>query len=212
MDITELDISTWVEKEELADHMAKLAANAEEFLASIGKAPLEVYRIEQFKPTLQPVDTHGRFFVGDSYVVVKQFEEEYKIHYWHGNECTTDEMGSSAAFSVQISATLPKESSHCLELQGHETEDFESYFRGGIEYLPGGVESGFKMVEPKEFKTRLLHVKGKKSARILKSHSLLQASTRATSSSSRPTTRSSSGLATSAMSPREAKLSTTLKA
>jgi hypothetical protein len=46
MDITELDISTFLEKEELAEHMAKLAEHAEAFLASCGKDPLEVYRIE----------------------------------------------------------------------------------------------------------------------------------------------------------------------
>jgi len=27
-------------------------------------------------------------------------EKEYDIHYWHGKECTADEMGSSAAFTV----------------------------------------------------------------------------------------------------------------
>jgi hypothetical protein len=35
----------------------------------------------------------------------------------------------------------------------YESDLFMSYFRkmGGIEYLPGGVESGFKQVEKKEF-------------------------------------------------------------
>lgn len=90
MDITNFDISTWVEKEELSDYMAKLAANAEEFLASIGKQDLEIYRIEQFKPTIQPKESYGKFFQGDSYVVVKRHNDDsgnacaYKIHYWHG--------------------------------------------------------------------------------------------------------------------------------
>jgi len=39
-------------------------------MKSCGKEPLEVYRIEKFKPTLQPVESHGRFFEGDSYVVI----------------------------------------------------------------------------------------------------------------------------------------------
>lgn len=41
-----------------------------------------------------------------------------------------------------------------------------SYFKSGIEYLPGGIESGFRPVESTEPKTRLLAVKGKRSARI----------------------------------------------
>jgi hypothetical protein len=76
MDITNLDISTWVEKEELTDYMAKLAENAEAFLASIGKEDLEVYRIEQFTPTLQPKESYGKFYQGDSYVVVKMFRND----------------------------------------------------------------------------------------------------------------------------------------
>lgn len=122
MDITNFDISTWVEKEELAEYTAKLAANAEAFLATIGKEDLEVYRIEQFKPTLQPKESYGKFFQGDSYVVVKRHNDdsgnpcEYKIHYWHGQDCTSDEMGSSAAFTTQISDTMAVDSSHSLEL------------------------------------------------------------------------------------------------
>ena len=47
-----MDMSEFLEKEELQEHTAKLAANAEAFLASCGKLPLEIYRIEKFVPTL----------------------------------------------------------------------------------------------------------------------------------------------------------------
>lgn len=47
-----------------------------------------------------------------------------------------------------------------------ETQMFMSYFKGGIFYLEGGVESGFKHVEPKTYETRLLMVKGKRYPRI----------------------------------------------
>lgn len=161
MDITEMDVSEFLEKEELAEHSKKLAEHAEEFVASVGKEPLEVYRIEKFKPTLQDKKTYGKFYEGDSYVVVKQEEAEFNIHYWHGKEATTDEMGSSAAFTVQLSAKLPKESNHHLELQQEESDLFASYFKGGLEYLKGGIESGFKPVDEKEPVTRLLRVMGK---------------------------------------------------
>jgi hypothetical protein len=48
-------------------------------------------------------------------VVLKQEDKEYNIHYWHGKECTADEMGCSAFFSVQLSGVLNKSSSHHLE-------------------------------------------------------------------------------------------------
>lgn len=35
----------------------------------------------------------------------------------------------------------------------------------GLEYLPGGVESGFAKMEKDVYRTRLLHVKGKRVVR-----------------------------------------------
>jgi hypothetical protein len=48
------------------------------------------------------------------------------------------------------------------EVQGSESANFLALFKalGGIEYLPGGIESGFRHVGDKEFASRLLHVKG----------------------------------------------------
>lgn len=128
MDITDMDLSDFREKEEQVEYHKKLAEEAEAFMASCGKKPLEVFRIEKFTPTLQPEDTYGKFFEGDSYVVLKQHEAEYDIHYWHGKEATTDEMGCSAFFSVQLSARLPKDSHHHLEEQMYEGDQFLSYF------------------------------------------------------------------------------------
>ena len=115
MDVTDTDISKFLESEEAIAYAKQLAAACEEFLEGCGKQPLEVYRIEKFKPTLQPDDTYGKFYEGDSYVVLKEEEKLYQIHYWHGKECTADEMGSSAAFAIHLSGHLPKPSHHHLE-------------------------------------------------------------------------------------------------
>lgn len=73
-----------------------------------------------------------------------------------------DETGSAAALSVQLSANLKMGSRHHLELMGEESDLFLSYFKTGIFYLEGGVESGFKHVEPETYTKKLILVKGKR--------------------------------------------------
>lgn len=75
--------------EDLANYIAQMRAKAEAFFASAGKLDLEIYRIEQFEPILQAKETYGKFYKGDSYVVLKKQRNAYEIHYWHGNEATT---------------------------------------------------------------------------------------------------------------------------
>uniref|UniRef100_A0A8C4Q1S8 Gelsolin-like domain-containing protein n=1 Tax=Eptatretus burgeri TaxID=7764 RepID=A0A8C4Q1S8_EPTBU len=49
------------------------------------------------------------------------------------------------------------------EVQSHESELFRGYFKHGIIYKKGGLESGFNHVETNNYNVcRLLHVKGKK--------------------------------------------------
>jgi len=100
MDVTDIDISEFLEAGERVEISKQKAAEADAFMRSCGKNPLEVYRIEKFVPTPQAEATFGKFHEGDSYVICKKGDKEYDIHYWHGKECTTDEMGSSAAFTV----------------------------------------------------------------------------------------------------------------
>lgn len=47
-----------------------------------------------------------------------------------------------------------------------ESQQFLSYFKGGIFYLEGGVDSGFKHVEPKTYEKKLYIVKGKRYPRV----------------------------------------------
>ena len=169
MDVTDINIDEFLEKDERIALSKERAAEAEAFLKSCGKKGLEVYRIEKFVPTPQLEQTYGKFHEGDSYVICKKGDKEYDIHYWHGKEATTDEIGSSAAFTVQLSGALEMNSNHHLEEQMYESDLFLSYFRkfGGIEYKPGGIESGFRDVtKEKEFISRLLQVKGDRYPRV----------------------------------------------
>ena len=43
---------------------------------------------------------------------------------------------------------------------------FLKYFNNTIRILDGGVDSGFRAVEPTKYQARLLHLKGKKKVRV----------------------------------------------
>jgi len=75
--------------EQIDEYIAKLREKSDKFLAAAGKAPLEVYRIEKFEPIPQDSAYYGKFYDGDSYVVVKMNNVDYDIHYWHGKNATS---------------------------------------------------------------------------------------------------------------------------
>ena len=52
------------------------------------------------------------------------------------------------------------------EVQGYESSQFESYFKNGVKYLPGGVNSGFNKVEDEEVIKRLFIVKGQRQIKV----------------------------------------------
>jgi hypothetical protein len=87
--------------EEIAEYAAKLRENSEAWFGQAGKKDIEIYRIENFTPVHVPEDFQGKFYMGDSYVILKNADKKaYDIHFWHGHEATSDEMGSSAALAV----------------------------------------------------------------------------------------------------------------
>ncbi len=77
-----------MEREELDEHIKELQAKAEAFFAQAGKEQIEVYRIEKFEPVRQDPKFLGKFYDGDSYVILKQNEKDYDIHYWHGKNAS----------------------------------------------------------------------------------------------------------------------------
>lgn len=48
MDVTDLDVSEFLESEEQIERSKKLVEECKAFMESCGKEPLEVYRIEKF--------------------------------------------------------------------------------------------------------------------------------------------------------------------
>ncbi|KAH9616002.1 hypothetical protein KSS87_005802 [Heliosperma pusillum] len=122
---------------------------------------LEIWRIENFRPARVPDSSHGKFYTGDSYIVLKTTALKngalrQDIHYWLGKDTSQDEAGAAAIKTVELDAALGGRAVQYREVQGHETEKFLSYFKPCIIPLEGGIASGFKHHETEEYKPRLL--------------------------------------------------------
>eukprot|EP00003_Mantamonas_plastica_P001333 TRINITY_DN1095_c0_g5_i1.p1 TRINITY_DN1095_c0_g5~~TRINITY_DN1095_c0_g5_i1.p1 ORF type:complete len:833 (-),score=276.14 TRINITY_DN1095_c0_g5_i1:45-2471(-) len=138
-----------------------------------GETPgIEIWRIENMAPVAMPKETYGKFCVGDSYLVLHTKQApgsssfEWDLHFWLGSESSQDEKGVAAYKTVELDDYLGGGPVQHREVQGHESKEFMSLFRGGIEYVEGGVDSGFKHVERDSWPTRLLHLKGKRNVRV----------------------------------------------
>ncbi|CAH0479702.1 unnamed protein product [Peronospora belbahrii] len=135
------------------------------------KAGLEVWRIEDFQPIPVPSIEHNRLYSGDSYIFLKTNETTsgltWHIHYWLGKDSSTDENGVAAYKTVELDQSLDGVPVQHRECQGYESALFLSYFKAtGLQYLDGGVASGFNEVKRDEYVTRLYRIKGKRTVRV----------------------------------------------
>jgi gelsolin len=149
------------------------SAATEKAWHNAGKVPgLQIWRIEKFKVVAVQKEDHGRFYDGDSYIVLNTYKKKdsdkicWDIHFWLGDETTQDEAGTAAYKTVELDTLLGGEPVQHREVQGYESKLFLSYFSPGPMIMHGGIESGFRHVKPEEYRPRLLHIKGKKFVRV----------------------------------------------
>ncbi|CAG2199147.1 GSN [Mytilus edulis] len=131
------------------------------------KTGIQIWRIVKFQVIQWPEKDHGKFFDGDSYIILNTYEKEetehflYDVHFWIGKYSTSDEYGTAAYKTVELDTYLDDIPIQYREVQGHESKLFRSYF-DTITYLHGGAESGFNHVKEDEYKPRLFHFHGDK--------------------------------------------------
>ncbi|CAN8254395.1 unnamed protein product [Cochlearia groenlandica] len=135
------------------------------------KPGTEIWRIEDFQPVLVPKTEHGKFYMGDTYIVLQTTENKggaylFDIHFWIGKDTSQDEAGTAAVKTVELDAALGGRAVQHREIQGHESDRFLSYFKPCIIPLEGGVASGFRKPEEEEFETRLYTCKGKRAVHL----------------------------------------------
>ncbi|XP_010269772.1 PREDICTED: villin-2 [Nelumbo nucifera] len=131
----------------------------------------EIWRIENFQPVPLPKSEHGKFYMGDSYIVLQTTSGKggsylYDIHFWIGKDTSQDEAGTAAIKAVELDAVLGGRAVQHRELQGHESDKFLSYFKPCIIPLEGGIASGFKKPEEEKFETRLYVCRGKRVVKL----------------------------------------------
>lgn len=144
---------------------ATAAATEVQWRTAGKEAGMQIWRIEKFLVVPWPKEQYGKFYQGDSYIVLhtKKVKDvlSWDIHFWLGLDTTADEAGTAAYKTVELDdflGTLPVEH---REVQGNESDLFLSYFPNqAITILAGGIDSGFRHVAANEYRTRLLHVKG----------------------------------------------------
>ena len=144
----------------------KESAQSEPAWKKAGQKPgIQIWRIVKFKVTPWPEDDYGKFFDGDSYIILNTYKEEgneqllYDVHFWIGKYSTQDEYGTAAYKTVELDTFLDDVPIQHREVQDHESELFKSYFKT-ITYIHGGADSGFRQVKPEEYKPRLFHFHG----------------------------------------------------
>mmetsp|Transcript_11376 Transcript_11376/g.13028 ORF Transcript_11376/g.13028 Transcript_11376/m.13028 type:complete len:385 (-) Transcript_11376:548-1702(-) len=160
---------------------AKAAAQTEkEFVGAGQKVGIEVWRVENrrtendtpdFGVKRWPKDQYGEFYDGDSYIVLNTYKMKdpetgkvtdalaWDVHFWLGKDTSIDERGVAAYKTVELDDLLDDGPVQHRETMENESALFQSYFKGGIQYLSGGIESGFRKVKPEEYVPRLLQVR-----------------------------------------------------
>jgi len=129
------------------------------------EAHLFIWRIVKFVPTPWPAEDYGKFYTGDSYIILNKYKKEgeedweYDLHFWIGSKSSQDEYGTAAYKTVELDTFLDDKAVQRREVEGRESDLFSSYFEE-ISLMEGGADSGFKHVTPETYTPRLIRIYG----------------------------------------------------
>ncbi|XP_026748076.1 gelsolin-like [Trichoplusia ni] len=156
----------------LTDKDARAKARVHTAFANAGRqAGVEIWRINDFEPVAVPAKDFGKFYKGDSYIILKTTADKrgnlsWDIHYWIGSESSQDESGAAAILTVGLDDKFNGAAIQHRETLGQESQQFKSYFPSALQYLDGGNSSGFNhVVTNAGAEKRLIQVKGKRNIR-----------------------------------------------
>jgi len=142
----------------------KKSAETEPAWQGTGKAvELRVWRINKFKVEVWPKADYGKFYTGDSYIVLNVYkvpgEDALKmdVHFWIGQYSSQDEYATAAYKTVELDTYHDDVPVQHREVQDFESDKFKSYFPF-LTYMKGGCDSGFNHVGVSSYTPRLLQL------------------------------------------------------
>lgn len=145
------------------------SADTELAWKGVDQEGLFIWRIEKFKVVTVP--NNGRFYSGDSYIVLNNYKVDKKllhdVHFWLGRDTSQDEAGTAAYKTTELDTHLKGKPVQYREVMGYESALFMSYFPNFV-VSDGGIDSGFKHVQDEKPVTRLYHVKGRKTNLVIR--------------------------------------------
>ena len=106
----------------------------------VGEKPeLRIWRIEQFHVKEWPETFKGKFYDGDSYIILHTYKKDpahsdalaFDIHFWIGHESTQDEYGTAAYKTVELDHFLNDEARQHRET--HQTDGTRPW-QGGLRH------------------------------------------------------------------------------
>ncbi|XP_028397357.1 gelsolin-like protein 2 [Dendronephthya gigantea] len=167
---------------DLEKKVKKASAATEKAWENAGQRPgIQIWRIVKFKVTHWPKEDYGKFFSGDSYIILRTYKKPntdellYDLHFWIGKYSTQDEYGAAAYKTVELDIFLDDKPVQHREVQQHESQMFRSYFKE-ITVLKGGAETGFRHVEPTKYTPRLFQFRREKGSVVVKEVACFQES------------------------------------
>ena len=109
----------------------------------VGEKPeLRIWRIEQFHVKEWPETFKGKFYDGDSYIILHTYKKDpahsdalaFDIHFWIGHESTQDEYGTAAYKTVELDDLMGQAPVQHRECMNYESEEFSGLFEalGGV--------------------------------------------------------------------------------
>ncbi|XP_065178188.1 gelsolin-like protein 2 [Sycon ciliatum] len=163
---------------DLERNVKKASAETEQAWQGAGKdVGQQIWRIEKFKVVPWNQDNYGSFYSGDSYIILNTYREgeelKHNLHFWIGRHSTSDEYATAAYKAVELDTFLNDKPIQYREVHGNESELFKGYFRE-MQIWSGGIDSGFRHVEPKTYQTRLMHFEGTRKNIVVKEIDLLK--------------------------------------
>lgn len=132
-----------------------------------GQLPgLTIWEIENFLPNKVEEASHGKFYEGDCYIVLKTSVDEHEqlgweIFFWIGSHATLDKRACAAIHAVNLRNFLGARCRTIREEQNDESDEFMALFDTPITYIEGGrTSTGFYTIEDHVHIYRMYRVHG----------------------------------------------------